>query len=301
MISICIPVYNADVTSLVTDLYMQCRELECAHEIWIIDDFSDPQYRATNRELTVFDAIHYLELDTNIGRAAIRNLLAQKASYPYLVFIDCDAVVYTRSFVSRYIKACSPGVVCYGGCQSLPGSGDDTFCLRWKYGNERESIPIEEREKNPDLHFSTFNFMIDKRVILLYPFDENIQSYGYEDVLFRLQLIKQGYHLTQIDNALIHSGLISANEFLDRTRTSLQNLHQLVLTYNQELDLTDAIKLLRFKKRVDALKMNRMIVCLFKIVERGLVKNILGNNPSLLIFDIYKLGYICTLFENNPK
>lgn len=292
MISICIPIYNNDVTTLVTDLYVQCEALDCTYEIILIDDASALNFQVINRKLSEFDSVHYEELASNISRSAIRNLFPQKATYPYLIFIDNDAQLCSPNFISTYLKLRSPGIVSYGGCKYLPCNSAE-YRLRWTFGVEREALSIQNRQKKPDKYFSSFNFMIDKRVILLHPFDESIQGYGYEDVVFQTKIIEQGYHITQVNNPLIHIGLISNEDFLARIRTSIENLYLLQRLYQKSLDLTKTIELLRAMNFIDKFKLVPIVSILFKLVENRFIKNLLGKKPSLFILDLYKLGYLC--------
>lgn len=300
MISICIPIYNTDVTNLVTDLHIQCEALDSPYEILLIDDASQPSFQAENRKLSKLDNVYYEELPDNISRAAIRNLFPQRAAYPYLIFIDNDAQVCSPDYISTYIKLRSSGIVCYGGCKYLPYNGDQ-YSLRWLFGIYREAIPVEKRLQHPDKYFSTFNFMIDKRVLLLNPFDENIEEYGYEDVVFHTEIVKQGYHITQVENPLIHLGLISNPEFLKRTESALKNLYLLQKTRNNKNDLTHTVKLLKIKNRVDKLKLTGLVSALFGLLKDSFIKNLLGKKPCLFILDLYKLGYLCNYSKQCNK
>ena len=293
MISICIPIYNNNVTSLVTELYVQCEALDCRYEIILIDDASEAKFQVTNRKLSEFDNVYYEELTANISRSAIRNLFPLRAAYPYLIFIDNDAQLCSPNYISTYLKLCLPDVVAYGGCRYLP-CNDREHRLRWIFGKEREAISIQERKKKPNRYFSSFNFIIDKRVILRYPFDEDIQEYGYEDVIFQTKILEEGYHITQVDNPLIHTGLISNEDFLARIRISLENLYLLQRSPLKDLDLAKTIKLLRTKSLIDKFKLASLVSLLFKLFENCFIKNILGKKPSLFILDLYKLGYLCS-------
>lgn len=292
MISICIPIYNNDVTILVTDLYLQCEALDCQYEIILIDDASNRFFQIINRELAEFDNVYYEELSVNISRSAIRNLFSRKASYPYLIFIDNDALLCSANYISTYLKLKSTGIVAYGGCKYFPCYSAEYY-LRWLFGVEREALTIKDRQQDADKYFSTFNFMIDKRILLLHPFNEDIQEYGYEDVLFHTEIIKQGYHITQVDNPLIHTGLISNKEFLKRTRASLENLYSLQKIEGNKADLAKTVKLLQTKNRIDKLKLTTVVSVLFKLLKNTFIKNLLGKKPSLFILDMYKLGYLC--------
>lgn len=297
MISVCIPVYNRDITTLVCDLHRQCESLDIAFEIVLIDDASEIGYKLKNKTLLSLKSVIYEELSENIGRSAIRNMLASKASYPYLIFVDNDAKVCSDDFIEKYIRQRSAGIVCYGGT-AYDSCPSDEFKLRWLFGKEREQISLDKRKQNPDSYFSTFNFMIDKRLVLLYPFDEQIKGYGYEDVLFHLKLIKEGFHISQIDNPLIHEGLISNEEFLQKTENAVKNLHFLLQKTESKSELFSHIKLLKTYHKVEKFKLVKVLSCFFSISGKYMKQNLLSKKPRLLFLDLYKLGYLCSLKMN---
>src|SRR4030042_667421 len=102
MISICIPVYNFDVTSLVSELSEQVKSLPKPYEVIIIDDCSDNKFKAINRN--VCKSFIYIELEENIGRSKIRNLFLRYAKYGYLLFIDCDSIIESSDFLLKYFE-----------------------------------------------------------------------------------------------------------------------------------------------------------------------------------------------------
>src|SRR5690554_7574861 len=98
MISVCIPVFNFDVTDLVNALLLQ---LEATSEIVLIDDASTERFQQINRNLTS-DKVKLIELEENVGRAKIRNLFLEYANNPYLVFLDCDAKIISENYLHNY-------------------------------------------------------------------------------------------------------------------------------------------------------------------------------------------------------
>jgi len=86
MISVCIPVFNADVRKLADSLIAQAGRIPS--EIILIDDGSDAAFREMNRELKD-KGVRYFELGENIGRSRIRNRFTGHAIYKYLLFLDC--------------------------------------------------------------------------------------------------------------------------------------------------------------------------------------------------------------------
>lgn len=304
MISICIPIYNCNITGLLTDLSVQCESFGSSYEIRLIDDGSEVKYQELNRNaVSRLDNpnIEYEELSENVGRSAIRNLLARKALFPYLLFIDNDAKVSSPHFVARYLTMCSPGIICYGGCVYECNS-DLKSNLRWLYGVEREALSADRRQRLPNNYFSTFNFLIDKQILLSYPFNETIREYGYEDLLFKMELIKQGYKITHIENPLIHDGLISNEDFVSRTEIALNNLHKIQSDGNYlSAELIDYVNVLKVEDKMNRWKLRSFTAWNYRILRSLGLKNLLSNKPSLLVFDLYKLGYLCNLKNKNEQ
>ena len=90
MLSILIPIYNYDVTQLVTQLHQQATATHQPFEIITIEDGS-VKHIAENDLLRDLPNVTHIVREKNIGRSAIRNQLADMAQYDYLLFIDCDA------------------------------------------------------------------------------------------------------------------------------------------------------------------------------------------------------------------
>ena len=85
MYTICLPVYNYDICGLVASLVKQALATNVPYEILLIDDASRSDFVSTNKNILQHKNIRFIGLNKNIGRAAIRNLLAQKAQYEYLI------------------------------------------------------------------------------------------------------------------------------------------------------------------------------------------------------------------------
>ncbi len=107
----------------------------------------------------------------------------------------------------------------------LPGDPDKL--LRWKYGKWREQRKASEKNKNPNEWFSTFNVLIEKTVFAKIRFNEELKQYGYEDTLMGYQLKKADIEVLHIDNGLIHEGLETNKEFLNKTKLGIENLSKL--------------------------------------------------------------------------
>ena len=292
MFSICIPIYNYDVSPLVHDLHRQAIETGKPFEILLVDDASS-SFLAENRALQSLDNVSYTELEQNIGRSKIRNHLAQLAQYPYLIFMDCDSAVSSSNYIANYTPYFRSNIVCYGGRIYEKEKPSNEKCLRWKYGQERESIPASKRMENPNYGFETNNFLIDKALFEKVQFSEDLKGYGHEDTLFGIQLLGIGTTIVHIENPLIHLGLEDAVVFLEKTESSVKNLKIMdqILQSNYPQYVNHS-KLIRAKKTVDKLKVTPLMKFFFFVFKPLIKKNLLGKHPSLFLFDLHRLGII---------
>ena len=177
MLSICIPIYNYDIRPLFYNLIKQKSTLTIPIEIVLADDGSDYSYTSINEEIASLADV-YLKMDKNVGRAKIRNILSDNAQYDYLLFIDCDSVIVSDTFLSDYVAQIDgKEKVVYGGvCYSDNASWNEK--LRYLYGLKRECRPVEFRNSHPYQTFLSGNFLIHKKVFEKVRFDETIVAYG---------------------------------------------------------------------------------------------------------------------------
>ena len=228
LLSILIPVYNYNVTHLVTELHRQAEELGALYEICLLDDASDEKYKGRNRGLSQKTNVRYEELPQNIGRAAIRNRLFEMAQYDYLLYMDCDSGVVMPNYLQTYLEVLHPQRLLYGGRTYLPKPpSDPQYLLHWHYGRLREQQDFLERQKNPYHSFMTNNFLIPKSIFASITFDESLRTYGHEDTLFGMELAKKNIEIQHLNNPLLHLGLESTAVFLSKTQMAIYNLAQL--------------------------------------------------------------------------
>ena len=293
MLSICIPVYNYDVGRLVRDLYLQATNAGYPFEIILMDDASDEIFRKSNQAIDL-DAVHYIQLNENIGRSKIRNRLAEEAKFPYILFMDCDSAVSSQWYIENYTRFFEPQTVCCGGRIYDDKEPADSTCLRWKYGVERESASASERRKNPNNGFQTNNFLIHKSIFEKIKFNEDLTGYGHEDTLFGLELLKQDIIIRHIDNPLIHLGLENASDFLEKTENGIVNLYRVELLLREKYpEYINHSRLMQSKLFLQKFHLSGSVLKIFKIMRRQMKNNLLSKNPSLFVFDLYKLGLLC--------
>ena len=160
MISILIPVFNADVHALVQELSHQLKSLNVEGEILVYDDFSEIFFKDHNRHITSLKNVFYKELEKNYGRIGIRELLAKNARYGWLLFVDSDSTIINKNYLQNYLEAIGEEHDVYTGGRvyqkEMPAACNKR--LHWKYGTERESV----KGSSDGLH--TNNFCLRKEI-----------------------------------------------------------------------------------------------------------------------------------------
>jgi glycosyltransferase involved in cell wall biosynthesis len=292
MLSILIPVYNYNVTRLVHDLHSLASAAGIEFEIIIGDDCSSTDYQAVNQLIQESPNVRFLKMKQNSGRAFLRNRIAEKARFKWLLFLDADAGITNEKFLRNYIVHCRDEklVVCGGTAYEENPPENTEFLLRWHYGKGREERPVSLRMKYPYRSFSAFNFLIPADIFEQIHFDENIRLYGHEDTLFGLELERNKVKILHVDNPALHLGLETAGLYLQKTREGVGNL--LEIENKTDNSLIQKIKLLKYYRFFKVLGLSVLIRFLFKRYRRRLEKKLSSPNPSLYLFDLYKFGYI---------
>ncbi len=298
MISVCIPVYNFDITDFFSDLREQLEETGKKYEFIIIDDGSEYEFKKVNRDIKRSPNVNYFELEENLGRSKVRNLLVKEAKYEHLLIMDCDSKVVTSKYISNYLPYCQGSVVvCGGTVYSKKPPKDKRQMLRWVYGKKRESLPAIERKKNPNRSFMTNNFFISKSIFKQVKFDESLVKYGHEDTLFGYELNILGIEISHIDNPLMHIGIENNIDFIRKTKEGIDNLHVIIKKYPYE-KLYDDIKLISFYQKINKKKLSWFFVSCYYMFGKLMLINLRSRYPNLKVFDFYKICYLCSSWKN---
>jgi len=288
-LSVCIPIYNSDVRTLVNNLCAQIEAVSTAQiEIILIDDASDPAYKALNQFTA--SCVRLIQLPLNIGRAQIRNLFLQHTNANYLLFIDGDSTILDPQFIEKYSAylAAQQIDVLIGASMYQNHKPARPQRLRWKYSTQRESLSIEQRSLAIHAGFKTNNFVIRRAVLQRFPFDARLIGYGHEDTLLGLQLTENGMKVEHIDNPVWNLKLDTNAEFLTKTDSALKNLLWLAENY-PSLRLFDYNRLLRLHVN---LKKNLFLKYLMDLLllTKPIIKPVLKSGfAPLFIFDAYRL------------
>ena len=303
MISVLIPIYNYDVTHFVETLYQQGKASGIDFEIILMDDASSDNFRKINQQWQTKPEINYIQLEQNVGRAKIRNLLAEKAQYDFLLFQDCDAEIASPSYFENYLTQCQENkVVCGGTIYKKEAPKDSSLMLRWKYGKEREEKSAEKRQQQPNAAFTTNNFLIPKETFNNIKFDESLVKYGHEDTLFGYELSQQNIIIHHINNPLIHVGLESAAVFLQKTEEGIKNLIQIIQTKKPEKKFYQDVKLLSYFLIIKAYRLNWLFNLLYQLFYQKIYKHLKNNTkPTIKYFDLYKILLLNYYFNLSSK
>lgn len=287
MISVCIPIYNYDVRPLVDSLVRQSAEVTEVVEVVCIDDHSEPRFESMNHG--VGDV--YVQLEENVGRAAIRNLFLQYAKGEWLLFLDNDSEVQ-EGFLSRYAAVLpqKPAVV-VGGRVYSPQSDRPECHLRYRYGVKVESRPVESRRREPYRSFMTNNFLVRRDVLQQIGFDERISLYGHEDTLFGYRLEEAGIPIMHIDNAVVNGEVETNGEFVRKSEDAVRSMVTIYDFMQGDRRFCRSVRLLKTYDCVCRWRLTGAVYGMFRLLH-GTIRRRLesGRCDSMTVFNFYKLG-----------
>ena len=131
MLSILIPSYNYNALSLVSEIHNQAKRTEIPFEIICLDDASTNLF-SENEKINHLANCNYEMLKQNIGRSKIRNLLAHKAQYDWLLFLDVDVFPKDEDFIDRYVPFLNDEIkIVNGGILYQSKKPEKSKVLRW--------------------------------------------------------------------------------------------------------------------------------------------------------------------------
>lgn len=286
MLSVLIPVYNYDVAPLAEAIIAQCNDAGIRYEIVVADDAS-----AIPAEINTHSNARLLLHPVNIGRTATRALLAKEAAYDMLLFLDADVLPADEQFIARYITFIEKKeAVVFGGYAYQETAPPLQKRLRYAYGKGREQRTADSRKRNPYNVFSG-NLLIRKDIFVKCNPGSDINGYGL-DIIFNLHLHQAAIIPVHIDNPILHLGLEDNVIFLAKALESVAMRRDLLQRYP---DLAQINSLCRHYKRLKQLKLDFVTGLAFRAARPVMLRLIMNANPSLTAFDLYRLGYMCSL------
>ncbi|MEO8235391.1 MAG: glycosyltransferase family A protein [Flavobacterium sp.] len=293
MLSILIPTYNYNVFTLVCELHKQCLYADIEFEIIVFDDGSESELNIENDKINSLEKCKFEILKKNIGRSAIRNLLAKSAIFDNLLFLDSDTLPLYDNFITNYLyQINNDEKVVYGGIEYQKNKPGKEQLFRWTYGTKREALSLEKRGGNPYLSLLTLNFLIKKSVFEKITFNEKIPNQRHEDTLFSYDLMQNKIKVSHIENPVIHLGIDNFDIAIQKEKQSVIALKNLI---DNHLISINYVGISRVYHKIKKLKLCWFFSFTFKNTEQLFLKNLSSTNPSIYIFDIYRLGFLCSL------
>lgn len=284
-VSVLIPVYNYGIFSLVQELRAQCARAALTYEIICLDDASEELFRVQNRAVSWLEHVVYEELPRNISRAAVRNALAQRARFAYLLFLDNDSEIMSSAFVQNYTRAARPAHVLVGGTVYAEQPPVTAYRLHWRVGRHREQKPAASRNHQP-YRLQLNNFFISRNLFRQLPVPETVTTYGHEDSQWGKRLERAQVTVKHLDNPVRHAGLEPTLIYLTKTEQAVRNLHQLY--FAEQVGL--GTPLINWYLRLSRYQLKYPVYFLLKIIKPLLRQNLRGARPALFCFDLYKLA-----------
>ncbi|NBW27169.1 MAG: glycosyltransferase family 2 protein [Flavobacteriaceae bacterium] len=292
MLSILIPIYNYNAYPLVLELHKQCLECKIDFEILCQDDASKSVLNSENDKINSLSNCNFTELKVNIAHRQNRNSLANKAKFENLLFIDGDSIIIRNNYISNYVSWLNDFDIIYGGRLHPENFPSNNQKLRWKYGKFIEDKSVEKRKLAPFQSLLFNNTIIKKDCFNKVKFDSHLTKYGHDDTQLSFQLSQFNPKLIHVDNPVEHGDIDSNIEYILKTKSSLENLIKLFEEGKINKDFSRLILLLLI---LNKMKLTYLIFVFYKISEGFLSRNLEGNNPNLFIYNIFKLGYLCSI------
>lgn len=301
MISICIPIYNFDITNLIGELSKQAKLCDSPVELVLIDDYSDDEFKEIND--SVCKEHKYIELNKNIGRSKIRNLFLDYVSYDCLLFLDCDSLIVSDSFIEDYISAYNTSnaqVIC-GGRVYERTSPSRSQRLSWVYGVKRESKSYTERQQQPYSSFMTNNFLVHAKVLKELPFDECLSKYGHEDTLFGFYLQQNSKTILHINNVILNGDIENNEEYLNKTNLAIENLVLIISKLENKKGFVESISLLSFHQKLKKYQLLSLVLFLAPIINIFFLLLLKSGIVNLTLFNYYKLNYLSKVLNKKKS
>lgn len=292
MLSVLIPTYNYNIQRLVKLLSLQLSKVDFEYEILILDDCSTYQDLITsNQTIQNSPNCFYHKNNKNLGRTATRQKLAKLAKFDYLLFMDADVLPKYDNFIKNFSLKTQTTDVVFGGIAYNKNKPKPNQILRWKYGSARESKSVKDRDNTPYLSIISQCFIIKKHLFsqVNYFLDN---KYGL-DVLFSQNLEKKEATILHINNPVVHNGLETNEVFIYKTIKGLKTLFELEQAGEIPNNYRPIQKARLFLSRS---RLSYIFIKTIGLFEKMILKNLNDQNPSLFLFDVYRLYIYLKMF-----
>lgn len=297
-ISMLLPSFNNVCVELVAELKRQadglCGKLRrpLSYEIIVADDGStDKSCIEANSAINGLEHCRFVRMGRNVGRAQIRNVLVGESRGDRLLLIDSDLTVDHDDYLYNFAATRADAV--YGGTRIASAGDTDEGNghglhgnLRFRYEKKAEKHKTAAfRSDRPNQEISVCNFFARRDIMVSHPFDSRFKAYGYEDVLFGKRLAESGVVVSHIDNPMLIDKFEANAVFVAKTEEAILTLCRF------ESDLRGYSNLLSSVEKISRVFPLSLFQLWHRVMKRVERRNLVGDNPSLFVFKLYKLGF----------
>lgn len=298
MLSILITIYNYNLLLLVEELYKQCCDCKIEFEILTQDDASNSSLNIENEKINLLPNCNFVVLPSNVGYRENKNILVSNSKFDILLILDGDCKIVSENFIKNYLDNLKNNDIVYGGRIHPEFAPSKKKLLRWKYGKFMEDKNLKQRLEFPYRTLLFNNTLITKNCFNKIKFDSSFKKYGHDDTLFSYELSKIKAKIKHIENPVQHDDIDDNEIFYNKTKNSLENLHYLQSNSMIDSDHSRMITLINRLKKYHLIKTTANFYLLF---ENKIKSNLIGNNPKLVLFNVFRLGYFCKIESKNQS
>lgn len=287
MLSVLIPTYNYNIQKLVKSIHQQLSTQNIAFEIIVFEDGSTSLINS-NINLSHTKQIKHNE---NIGRVNARRFLAEQAQYNWLLFLDADVIPKKGTLIKNYLKSIENNFdAVFGGFAYYKNRPEKDLLLRWAYGKTKEEVAAKTRNKKPYKVIISANFIIKKNVFLDVFTNISVpKGYGY-DSYFATLLKQKNYSVFHINNEVYHLGIEKSSVFINKIELATKTLLKLNKSDYKNNNQNDLLNLF---SKLKAWKLTGFFTICYSMFGNTIKKNLLSNNPSITLLQLYKICYMC--------
>jgi glycosyltransferase involved in cell wall biosynthesis len=287
-LSVLIPVYNYNVTSLVQALSAQLVKTGKVAEIILLDDGSSCETMLVSQSLQNIPSVRSYRNEKNEGRMLARQKLSGLARNEYLLFLDCDSEIIKDDFLAVYFDLIKQDINLASGGRVYADAPpvECEFMLHWKYGRKREN-----RQEKSGTGFQANNFLIKKDIFK--SMDDSLQmpGYGHEDTWWGIQFEQKRISCNYINNPVLHTSVEKAEIYIEKSEQALANLLLLEKKIDRNL-ISRHVKIFRWHLRLKRTGLSGLYLFFEKMFHGYFRRNLLSCKPSLFFFDCYRLGVL---------
>ena len=294
MISILIPTHNYNAYPLVNEVHKQAVKLGIDFEILVYDDASTQKIEA-NDLLQNLEGVTYKYFDKNLGRVPMLAELYRDAKYDMVLAFDVDVFFNDRFYLRKLLEEIDKvdADLYYGGTSVPASCPSPDKILRWKFGKQRESPDLAYRKAHPYNTVVCQSITVKRDVFLEFlPELMGVKDYYGLDIYFTYLLKKAGKKIHHFQNPVTHLGFDANASLLQKTKSAIDTYRHL---YGNGLIDRAQIKLVSFAEKYSKFGLCPLLRATSFVTLPLIKRNLLSKNPSLTLFDIYKLIYYCQI------